>query len=74
MVKLKKQHYFYGAYNCTDDLLQFQMDIQKGYNATNVHGFTTVSFVEGHRESNLGATFHPSALSPVVRELKRPVL
>jgi hypothetical protein len=37
----------------------------------NLHGYTTVSFVEGHGKSNLSITYHSSALSSVVCELKQ---
>jgi hypothetical protein len=62
-------HYFYWKFNYTDDCYGYRWMFQKGYNATNLHGYTTVSFVEGYREPNLWITYHPSVLSSVVREL-----
>jgi hypothetical protein len=41
------------------------------YNVTISHGYTIVSFLEGDWKSNLWITYHPSALSSVVRKLKQ---
>ncbi len=35
----------------------------EGSNETDIHGYTTVSFVEGEGSPNLWVAYHPSALS-----------